>query len=166
MTTKPGWTDAMNEAFKAMFLTHSYGQIGRAMTKQFNREFTASAIAGHAHRNGFAKGRPPAKVKPPKPERKKKLKVVAPPQPLDDVPPLELDFTAMTNPCWNGTRDKSVSLLELNDDSCRFPQDVDGEARWCGAAALGVYCSKHSRIAYRAPSARKARPPAYRIHGR
>jgi GcrA cell cycle regulator len=55
------------------------------------------------------------------------------------------------------------SLLELNEDTCRWPIGDPGTADFffCGGRAISglPYCSHHSRIAYQPPSARRDRRP-------
>jgi GcrA cell cycle regulator len=51
-----------------------------------------------------------------------------------------------------------VTLLELQEHSCRWPHDRDGEPMmYCGADSIrGLpYCAYHCRIAYRPPERRR-----------
>ena len=56
------------------------------------------------------------------------------------------------------------TLLELNDDKCRWPIGDVGEPGFffCGGKTTTgcVYCGYHARIAYAAPAARRDRRPA------
>ena len=55
------------------------------------------------------------------------------------------------------------TLLELNEDTCRWPIGDPGSADFffCGGRTItGLpYCSHHSRIAYQPPNARRDRRP-------
>lgn len=70
-----------------------------------------------------------------------------------DPPTVVVATAARSVPC---------SLLELNDDRCRWPVGDPGNAdfHFCGGTVeRGPYCGFHGRIAYQAPAKRRDKKP-------
>ncbi len=122
-----------------------------------------SAVIGKAHRLKFAKRGPP-RINPAKPRAKAQSRHVVTHMmkrraeamqafPVD-APPEAAPVIFSATPC---------ALLDLTDDTCRFPIGDPGTPRFafCGGMAVSglPYCGGHCRIAYQAPAARRDRRP-------
>jgi GcrA cell cycle regulator len=160
------WTDERVETLKKLWADGlSASQIAAELGG-----ITRNAVIGKVHRlglSGRAKSPSSAAPRPRKPRSAShmlrvsrslmrgntalahayELDIEAEPEPIDNVIPL-------------GQR---RSLLELTEDTCRWPIGDPGTADFffCGGAAVTSlpYCAHHSRIAYQPPNARRDRRP-------
>ncbi len=110
---------------------------------------TRNAVLGKANRNGirFAS----AHHGPRKPRQRAKAKISHPIAPQPDPIPASPPAPA-----------RACSLLELTNETCRYPIAPEGEPYVaCGALDADMsdgmpYCRVHARIAYRRPGEREA----------
>ena len=160
------WTDERVETLKKLWADGlSASQIATELGG-----ITRNAVIGKVHRlglSGRAKSPSSAAPRPRKPRSAShmlrvsrssmrgntalahayELDIEAEPEPIDNVIPL-------------GQR---RSLLELTEDTCRWPIGDPGTADFffCGGAAVTSlpYCAYHSRIAYQPANVRRDRRP-------
>jgi GcrA cell cycle regulator len=122
---------------------------------------TRNAVIGKIHRLGLSPGRPaasPGRARPPRarrprlPSRRHLLRLV-----YAEAPGIADGVDKEAHTIESPLR---CSLLELTQDTCRWPVSDPGAAdfAFCGNAAhRGLpYCAAHARMAYRFPAQRRA----------
>lgn len=177
------WSKEMRATFEKLFPTHSYGGIMNVMNRQFpGADLTRSAICGHAWRNGFKKGRPKRATRaknvarPTRQANSNRLKAAELREQRADLgieePTEEMTegATLMSQACWRGTMEATVGIMELKDETCRWPLQVDGceVYRFCrNNKGRGAYCLAHASISYTAARERRTadNKPRYRPSG-
>jgi len=156
------WTTALSEIIAKGW---SANLAAAELSAQFNRRFTRSAVigkakragikltAGHGGRRGPKGGPSQRKVRPratsaPRPDMAHRKAAGAPK--LATVP-----FVLRPD----DVKPNRVSLLELTDQTCRWPISTPGAPDFCFCGNPPVeglpYCGGHSRLAYRPPEPRR-----------
>ena len=136
----------------------SYTTIGMKM------HITKNAAIGKARRLKLAKFPSPStpyqykksvfKPKPPKPRPAPKPRALLPKE-VPPKPPKSVPVPDM----------RLVSMMQLTDEHCRYPIDINGEMLFCGRLQDGKppYCEQHSNICYmppREPVSRSGQKPS------
>lgn len=136
------WTDKKIEMLKRLW---GRGMTASQIATEIGEGITRNAIIGKAHRLKL-----PSRPSPVKPETEAK---VAPRQSLKPktnvIPPSPTDH-------------KGLSLLELNESTCKWPigHPGDKDFYFCGKPSQpGItYCPEHCLMAFQAQLPRKDRP--------
>jgi GcrA cell cycle regulator len=160
------WTDERVETLKKLWAEgHSASQIAAELGG-----ITRNAVIGKVHRlglSGRAKSPSSAAPRPRKPRAASHMLRVTRSSMRGNTAlahAYELDIDPEAEPIDNviplGQR---RSLLELTEDTCRWPIGDPGSADFyfCGGPAITSlpYCAYHSRIAYQPANARRDRRP-------
>ncbi len=160
------WTDERVETLKKLWAEgHSASQIAAELGG-----ITRNAVIGKVHRlglSGRAKSPSSAAPRPRKPRTASHMLRVTRSSMRGNTAlahAYEFDIEPETEPIDNviplGQR---RSLLELTEDTCRWPIGDPGSADFyfCGGPAITSlpYCAYHSRIAYQPANARRDRRP-------
>jgi GcrA cell cycle regulator len=160
------WTDERVETLKKLWAEgHSASQIAAELGG-----ITRNAVIGKVHRlglSGRAKSPSSAAPRPRKPRTASHMLRVTRSSMRGNTAlahAYELDIDPEAEPIDNviplGQR---RSLLELTEDTCRWPIGDPGSADFyfCGGPAITSlpYCAYHSRIAYQPANARRDRRP-------
>ncbi len=146
------WTAERVETLKAHFAAGlSAEQIYRAMHAP-----SRCSVGGKLYRLGLQRGRTPTGISPSTiaraPRRKTVQRARLTPPPAPKPAPARAPAPAHPNPC---------GLLELTNETCRFPIAPEGEPYVaCGALEADVskgvpYCTAHMRLCYRRPGERQ-----------
>jgi len=134
------WDDERTSLLKILLEQGLSAQnIADTMNGRFKTEFTRAAIIGRANRIK-AKFKKPVIEK--QPRKRKVIMVVekAPPPPeIIDLPVFLEQKTGIT-------------MLELNDDTCRWPLGESPPYLYCGKIVnRGSYCAGHAELSYTVP---------------
>lgn len=146
------WTDERVSLLKQLW---GEGKTAAEIARQLGEGVTRNAVIGKAHRLKLSGRVSPIqqnkKVK--KVEKPKAPKQESVAQKLKRAPAVEVSQMAINN-------GKGVSLIELNDRMCHWPNGDpnDDNFNFCGCKSVpGLpYCDSHARMAYQI--ATKARP--------
>lgn len=110
---------------------------------------TRNAVIGVKNRRGMEGGKPKsvklAQIGERRPTRIAPLKAAKPKPTAEEIHATSLPPDQ--SPC-------AVNMMAVTDHTCRWPIDgKDGPMMYCGAkpSEESPYCSRHSRLAYRAP---------------
>ncbi|MFL6796730.1 MAG: GcrA family cell cycle regulator [Xanthobacteraceae bacterium] len=156
------WTDERVETLKKLWAEGlSASQIAGELSGT-----TRNAVIGKVHRLGLSgRAKSPSSTAPrPRKQRNQVLRLTRPAvrgnTALAHAYEVEVDLEPelVDNVIPMGQR---RSLLELNEDTCRWPIGDPGSADFffCGGQTLTSlpYCSHHSRVAYQPPNMRRDR---------
>ena len=157
------WTDERVELLKKLWTDGlSASQIAAELGG-----ITRNAVIGKVHRlglSGRAKSPSSAAPRPRKPRQTHMLRVRAAMRGNTALAPMPTTSTSSRNRSRSRTSSRSDSaarLLELNEDTCRWPigDPASQEFFFCGGKPVtGLpYCAYHSRVAYQPPAARRDR---------
>jgi GcrA cell cycle regulator len=111
----------------------SLAQIASLMNKRFGASYSRNSIVGKARRLGIPSNRPPGRdIAPPKPK--------SPPPP----PPPSVIRCVEVKP-------RHIALIELTENTCRWPYSEDAPTTYCGHPPLGKesYCGPHFYLSRR-----------------
>jgi GcrA cell cycle regulator len=162
------WTDERVETLKKLWgdglsASQIAGELGG---------ITRNAVIGKVHRlglSGRAKSPSSATPRPRKPRPQHMMRVSRPAVRGNTALAQAFDYEAEPEPeiienvVPLGQR---RTLLELNEDTCRWPIGDPGSAEFyfCGGQSIttGPYCGYHSRIAYQPANLRRDRRPPFR----
>jgi GcrA cell cycle regulator len=143
------WTEERVETLKALWAERRSATVIAERLGAPSR----NAILGKINRMGLSQSRPPALPRPPRPPRVRRRAPFRPPAVMPSPP--------KDSPAASPAPARPCSLLELTNESCRYPVSPEGEAYlFCAALeadfAKGIpYCRACCRIAYRRPGERE-----------
>lgn len=166
MTTTMTWTDERVESLKKLWAD---GLSASQIAAQLGN-ITRNAVIGKVHRlglSGRAKSPSSAAPRPRKPRSASHMMRISRPSMRGNTAlahaydmELEPEPVPYDNVIPIGQR---RTLLELNEDTCRWPIGDPGSAEFffCGGNSIASlpYCAYHSRVAYQPAAARRHRPP-------
>jgi GcrA cell cycle regulator len=159
------WTEVRVDTLRRLW---SEGLSASRIATALGGGITRNAVIGKVHRLGLAGRTKPAAAGEPRARKSRTasalLRVARPAVRGNTALAYELEPEAEPELADNviplGQR---RSLLELNEETCRWPIGDPGTADFffCGGRAVASlpYCSYHARVAYQPPSARRDRRP-------
>jgi GcrA cell cycle regulator len=159
------WTDARVEQLKALF---DAGMSCKEIAGEMGG-VTRNGIIGKIHRLGLSGIRPKPKSGPREPSVARKHQGIASAviykarrkSPLPE-PHIELYVEPEPPPADDITLAQRCTIVDLNDDRCRFPcgDPASADFFFCGAATRGAppYCAHHARVAYQPLGYRASEP--------
>jgi hypothetical protein len=82
-------------------------------------------------------------------ERKKQLVVTVRPRLVHSRPPIKVTKIPIPEPPPMPFESKKITLIELDANTCRAPEEVEGEVRYCGMSTGNkTYCEHHRQLFY------------------
>lgn len=151
------WTEPMKErVWELAKEGASSSTIARAINKEFATAFTKNAVIGMCHRNAVRLGLP-AKAQPDKRKRPRKIRSVV--NLLKDNSERRPSFVPVTPvDDWQIPIEQRRTVLQLTEDTCRFPVGEVGQPDFffCGALPErgSPYCARHTARATTVRSSR------------
>lgn len=156
-----GWTDERVKTLKELWAA---GYTGDQIAVELGG-LTRNAVIGKIHRLGFS-GRVLAKREP-KPSIPRRVRVnptTIRKARAEALAELFVSAPEVPAPATTELSDKSCSIFDLTDDTCRWPfgDPKDANFYFCGQQSAGVlpYCGAHARMAYQPAEPRSTKRAA------
>ena len=145
------WTDDRIEILKQIYLSGSRAWVTHQINQQTGSKFSRNAIIGKIGRLGLAIKKPAIPIQKHKTNGvaninfRKRLRAPAVPLSVQEPLPSPLPFL-------------SISLMDLTDSDCRYPQG--DPVFYCGQPKLKAssYCTFHHRVCYTPLTAFQQKP--------